>query len=271
MIAPPKWIKAAARAGYASRGVVYAIIGFFALLASMGADESEDTKGALQKVLEQPFGTLLVAILILGLLGFVVWRLLQAIWDADQHGHGLKALVVRMALFVSALTYFTLSLYAINLTGLLPFSSGGSAGFMPDSVLEFLHPRLVATALVLVFLGIALAHWWKALSGKFRDNFKQPKAPMAVITVVSVAGLVARGFVFLILASMLWFGAATSSSPIEDPPGIKDALQYVQQLQYGQQLLFCLAVGLLLFAAYSFAEAMWRKVNTAGYEPVISP
>jgi hypothetical protein len=54
------WIKAMARAGYAARGFVYLIIGFFAALAAFGRSEAKDTKGALETMLSQPFGTLLV-------------------------------------------------------------------------------------------------------------------------------------------------------------------------------------------------------------------
>ena len=38
-------------------------------------------------------------------------------------------------------------------------------------------------------------------------------------------------------------------------------MEFLQGLPYGQILLGLLGVGLLSFALYSFAEAVWRRVN----------
>lgn len=257
-----KFIQAAARAGYFSRGLVYSIISLFALLAAVGAGSNKDTKGALQTLLQQPFGQILVAALIMGLLGYVIWRLIQSILDADNHGAGLKGLTVRLALFVSAFTYGALALYALDLLGVWRTSQGGGSSGSPFSPLvSFVGPQLLAAGVAALFLGIALAHWWKAFTGKYEDHFDKRETPMKVLHVVAVAGLAARGMVFLVLSAMLWIGASEADSPEDDLPGVKDALQYVQDLPFGKYLLAGLAIGLFLFSVYSFFEARWRRVN----------
>ncbi|WP_312145598.1 DUF1206 domain-containing protein, partial [Stutzerimonas kunmingensis] len=45
-----------ARSGYAARGMVYVIVGFFAIMAALGSGETVDTRGAVQQLLGQPFG-----------------------------------------------------------------------------------------------------------------------------------------------------------------------------------------------------------------------
>jgi len=255
------WLQAAARAGYFSRGVVYGIVGFFAILASLGAGSSTGTKGALVTLLSQPFGTVLVAVLVTGLIGFVVWRLVQAVLDADNHGTDLKGIVVRLALLGSALTYGALALYALGLLGLLSSGGGKTLPGLFDALAGIVGLDPLALVLSLVLFGIAVAHWWKVYSGKYSRHFDESAAPMRAIHVISALGLSARGVVFALLSAMVWLGIKGPSTAEGELPTTQDALSYIQQLPYGQILLFVLAFGLLIFAVYSFAEARWRLVS----------
>ena len=97
-----KPIRYLAKAGYSSRGVVYLVIGVFALLAAIGSGENKSAKDALSTVLSQPFGTVMIVVLIAGLVGYVLWRLIQAIFDTDGHGRTLKGFTIRIGLLVGA-------------------------------------------------------------------------------------------------------------------------------------------------------------------------
>jgi hypothetical protein len=46
-----------------------------------------------------------------------------------------------------------------------------------------------------------------------------------------------------------------------DPPGMKEALDALQNLPAGALILMVMALGLIAFSVYSFAEAAWRKIN----------
>jgi hypothetical protein len=46
-----------------------------------------------------------------------------------------------------------------------------------------------------------------------------------------------------------------------DPPGVKQALETLQQLPAGESLLLAIAAGLFAFALYSVAEACWRRID----------
>ena len=75
-----------ARAGYAARGLIYLVIGIFAIGAAFWSFEKKDTKGAVLEVLQLPLGMALIIALLIGLAGYVGWRLVQAIFDTDDHG-----------------------------------------------------------------------------------------------------------------------------------------------------------------------------------------
>lgn len=257
------WIKPLARMGYAARGLVYFIIGLFAILAAAGAAQEKDSEGALQTLLQQPFGTVLVVGLILGLVGYVVWRLIQGIMDTDDHGTGAKGLAVRAGLLVSAFTYATLALLALDMLGVIPGGGGGSgsgSGSLSNSVASIVGASAVSLGLAIIFLGVAGAHFWKAFKQKYAEHFKANEDAMKIIHPVSMTGLAARGFVLAVIA-LLFFYRFLNAGDSSGTPGLKDALQFVQDMPAGQYLLAATGIGLLAFSAYSFAESRWRRIN----------
>src|SRR5215813_4629619 len=104
-----------ARIGYAARGIVYFIVGTFATLAAFGGQQPVGTKGALEKLLSNPFGGVLLVILAAGLICFAVWRLAQALLDADRHGRSGKALALRTIYPGNGLFYFGLAVWSVSL------------------------------------------------------------------------------------------------------------------------------------------------------------
>ena len=58
-----------------ARGLIYAIIGILAIKLAFGAGgKTTDQQGAMQTVAHQPFGTVLLVLLAIGLGGYALWR-----------------------------------------------------------------------------------------------------------------------------------------------------------------------------------------------------
>ncbi len=96
-----------ARFGYVAKGFVYAAIGILALLAafSVGGGETTDTTGALNAIARQPFGQILLILIAVGLVGYVIWRLIEAIQDPENKGTDAKGIFARLGYLLSGLAY----------------------------------------------------------------------------------------------------------------------------------------------------------------------
>ncbi len=256
-----------ARSGYAARGVVYVIVGFFALMAALGAGDTVDTRGAVQQLLGQPFGAVLLWLVVIGLLAHVAWRLTQGIGDTDRHGHDAKGLLVRAGLVGSGVVNLLLALFTLSLlvSGLDRFTDGGGGGSgsgSTDSLMRLLgleHSHWLIWAIALIPLGVGIAHLIKAWRAHFERYFQCDEGTMRLVRPVSRIGLAARGCAFLIIAGLLFMGGSRYEPT--DPPGLKEALEALQGMPAGGALLLAVGAGLLAFALYSFAEARWRRID----------
>jgi hypothetical protein len=255
-------LKWAARCGYAARGVVYLVVGFFAVLAAIGSGSTEDTHGALQKLLEQPAGGVLLAVIGFGLLAFAGWRFIQAIGDPDGHGTSGKGLTIRFAMFASGLIHVGLAIFAIGLVFSLGLSSGG--GGDPTSgwlswVFGHAWARYVALALTLVPVGIGVAHIRKGWKAGYEKYFDPAYNKGGVVKPICSFGLIARGVIFIVIGILAFYGGGIYDAG--DAPGLEDALSWIQARPFGWLALLAIALGLVAFAIYAFVEARYRRIR----------
>lgn len=251
-----------ARAGYAARGVLYLIIGIFALLAAKDSTAPKDSHKSLEALFAQPFGYFLVGLVVAGLLVFAAWRVLQATQDVDHHGKHLKGLIIRTGLFAGGLVNGALAFFALGLLLSGIASSGDSGGQTKDwleHLLSWKHSNVVVYLIALVPLGVGIAHIIKGWKASFEKYFEADEDVMRYVRPVSRFGLIARGIVFIEIALLL--AVSGSAYQAMDPPGMKEALDALQHLPAGWLVLMVMAFGLIAFSVYSFSEAFWRKIN----------
>ena len=254
------FLEGMARAGYAARGVVYLIVRFFAFLAALGRSETTDSEGALQALLAQPFGTILLSLVIAGLAAHAAWRFLQATYDTDDHGTGAKGLVVRAGLFIAGLSNLGLAFVALGMvSGWGGEGAGDPTGHWLASAARIGLAKVILGAVALAFAGAGAAMIWKGAKAGFEKYFRCPEDTMRWLRPLSRFGLIARGAVFVIIAALFVRGGLAYDA--ESAPGLEDAFRAIESFDFGWLLLLATGAGLFAFGLYSLAEARYRHVS----------
>lgn len=251
-----------ARFGFGARGLVYLVIGGLALAAVLGrAGDPEGFKGALKTLLSQPLGNVMLGLVVVGLLGYALWRALQATFDTGGHGSDAKGIAVRIGLFASALVHAGLALWAIGLLLGWGADSGGLQGLTADLMRQPMGRWLVAA--LGGAIGVAgLAHIWSGAVGHFERHMDWNAQTARWAKPVCMLGLIARGVAFVLIGAFVAL-AAVRASP-RHAGGLEQALESLQQQPYGPWLLGAMAVGLLAYAIYSVIEAVYRRMRLPG-------
>jgi hypothetical protein len=252
-------IEKLARLGYASKALVYAIIGALAIAAATNqGGRVTDTSGALRVVFSQPYGQMLLLVLGVGLCGYAVWRLLDAFTDPDRHGTEFKGLVTRIGNVIRGLIYGALGLEAIRLFR----GSGGSKGDETEAWTSkimnwpFGEWLIGIAGVIVVIYGV----------GEVVKLFKGKDDPLVDWSAVSTAvrricrfGVGSRGLIIVTLGVFL-VRAAIQHNPSE-AAGTRESLIELVGVVEGRWLLGLMAVGLLAYALDQAVHARYRRIR----------
>ncbi len=252
-------IERIARLGYGARGAVYVVVGALALLAAVGqGGRAGDSKDALRAVLAGPFGAVVVGLIALGLLGFAIWRLVEAVTDADRRGTSAKGLAVRGAHLISAGLYLALAASAASLSLGLGMSGG-------DGMHDWTAWLLALGGLAVVGGGFGfLGKAWRgdvtdrlALDARARERWAGP---------IGRFGYAARGLAFLIIGGFLVAAAWHQRS--SDAKGLAEAFALLRAQPYGWVLLGLVAAGHAAFGAFGLIQARYRHIDAPDIDRV---
>jgi len=257
------WVERLARLGYLAKGIVYTIVGVLAVQAAFGAGgQTTDAKGALGAIAAQPFGKFLLALLTVGLIGYVVWRFVQAVQDPEHKGDDAKGWATRLGYAVSGLIYASLAFTAI---GLIRGSGGGGGGnskqdWTAQLLAQPFGQWLVGLVAAFV-IGLGFYQLYKAYKAKFRKEMKlheMSPTEETWATRIGRFGLGARGVVFCIIGFFLLQAARQSDA--SEVRGLDGALQSLAQQPYGPWLLGIVALGLVAYGIHMAVQARYIRI-----------
>lgn len=254
-----------ARLGYVARAVVYLIIGGFAFLAAIGrGGGTTDSRGALQILLTQPFGKVLLFFIALGLVGYGVWRVLMGVRDPERTGSTGQRAARRAGYVVSGLVNLALALFAASLAlpGMIsaPGADGGDgAKDWTATLMSQPFGRWLVALVGVVFVGTAIAFAIRAFKATF-ERYLSREACTPTIRNICRAGILARAIVFTIIGLFLII-AAWHADPSE-AKGVGAALDTLRDQPFGSPLLAAVGLGLVAYAFYSAVAARYRAIPT---------
>jgi hypothetical protein len=261
---PSEWVERLARFGYISKGVVYSIVGLLAAQAAIGrGGQTTDTQGALQVIVNQPFGQILLAFVAIGLIGYVIWRFVQAIVDPDNKGTDAKGIAQRLGYAMNGIVYTGLAFSAVQI--LLGSSNGGNGDSAEDWTARLLSQPfgqwLVGTVAAFI-IGLGFYEFYEAFSSKIRKQLnlsELSRHECKTVMTICRFGLLARGVVFCLIG---WFliQAATEYNA-QKAGGLDQALQTLAQQPYGPLLLGIVALGLVAYGIYMIVQARYRQLG----------
>jgi hypothetical protein len=258
------WVEGLGRLGHAAHGVVYGIVGLLAARAALGTGgATTDPEGALAWIVQAPFGRLLLGAIAAGLAGYALWRFVEAGLHSDGRGEDAKRVAACVWRVVNGLIHLGLALSAL---GLSP-GRGGAVGSdeaardWTTRLLEYPFGQGLVALVGLVVLGVGVLQLRCAYTASFRGELElaaMTAEQQQLATRLGRLGFGARGIVFLIVGGFL-MAAALHARP-EEARGLGGALATLVAQPYGPWLLGIVAAGLLCYAAFSLAEARFRRM-----------
>lgn len=256
-------IASLARLGYASKAVIYAIVGGLAIAAATNrGGRITDTSGALRVVLTQPFGRGLLFVLAAGLCGYAAWRMLDSIVDPDRNGTDFGGLVTRIGNIVRGIVYGALGIEAFRLARGLGGSKGNEAEMWTARIMDWpLGMWLIGLAGVIVTL-YGCGEIIRSVQGKVDPTVDYSAAPSAwrqPLIYISRFGIGARGLIIVTLGIFL-VRAALQHDPSE-AHGTRESVIELAGAVTGRWVLAAIAAGLIAYAVDQAAHALWRRIR----------
>jgi hypothetical protein len=261
-IAAHPWVERFVRLGYIAKGTVYLVIGILIVQALVVGEELEGTDGAFYQILAQPFGELMLLVLGCGLGGYVLWRLIQAFID-PEHSDSLswKRIVQRIGYATSAFSYASISFTALRLVLELRAAKN-------DVTVEGVVARTLGTGpgRWLVFLGglavisVGIFYLYGAYTAAYISEFRSYEIPRPVeIWAVRIGkfGIAARGIAFVSIGIFIIAAAFLLNSNLAGSLG--ETLNQLEELPFGDFLLYLIAFGFVAYALYMFFAAWYRR------------
>ena len=262
------WVRYWVRAGYASKGIVYFIVGFFVLRSALGNPVPiVGTEEALLVLLRQPLGTTVVTALAFGLCGYGFWRFIQGIVDPEHDRElGIRSIGQRVGYLASGGVYTNLAYEAVDFSWDSEKVDADATNAVLARILSFQFGEVLVALVAIAIFAVGAIYIYGALSGEFISEFKRSCELLdrqsyrwlkKTATYLAQVGYTARGIAIVIIG--IGFVRAALTSRVEYAGGMQEALQALLEQSYGTEGLVLIALGFLAYGLYMVFAAFYRR------------
>jgi len=260
------WLRWVGHSGYVAEGVVYALIGAFALAAALEPSRPNGPWGAFAKLAAAPFGDAMLALLALGLAAFVMWQLVLGILDPAHRRdrRTIKRRAVRLGCLMNgALHGVLVGEAAWRLLGFGAVAgAGGSQAIWTGRVMALPFGRWMIAA---TGAGIALFGIFQLYRAASRNRTAQVDLThtrlRGLIIAFGIFGYLARGVLFGLIGAILIDAARRYDTA--NATGIAGALSALKRQEYGHWLLGAVAAGLISHGVFQIIKEPYRNLRAS--------
>ena len=255
-----EWPEQAARVGLVAYGVVHLVLGWLSVQLALGDREgSASTSGAVQELAQQPFGSVLVWAVALGMLLLVVWQGIEAAVGHTEETEDKKRIRKRVTSAGKAVIYAALGLSAVR-TATGSGGGGGGSEKKTDSMTARLMDLPGGQVLVgLVAIGILVVAGFLVHRGvtdgflKKLDGGGRSGKDGTAYTWAGRIGYVAKGVALGVVGVLFGYAAITHQS--KKGGGLDQALHKVLEQPFGPVVLVAIGLGFACYGVFCFAWA----------------
>lgn len=243
-----------ARVGYAGKALLYLALAALILQLVLG-DGSQETsaQGAIAAIARQPFGTVLLWALAVGLgahAAHSAWRFLQE--DGTE----------RVARAARTVIYLGLSALAVSeALGSATSSGGGSSGSsMTGTVMAWPGGPWIVAAIGLGIVGAGARLLYRAVRADWHDEFERHEMSVDEHAMTRRAGQIghfARAITYGLVGGFVVFAAVTHDP--EKGGGLDQVLGEVTATSVAPFVLVPLAIGMLAYALFAAMMARYAQ------------
>jgi hypothetical protein len=251
-----------ARGGLIAYGVVHLLVGWLAMQIawSKSGGASADTSGALTTLARQPFGTVLLWVVAVGLVALALWQTSEAVWGHPDRDRA-KRVRKQITSGAQAAVYAALAVSA----ALVALGSGSSSSQSQEQattgVLAWPGGRVLVAAAGLVIIGVGVAGIVKGVKESFTEEIDtssmSPTARMGVLRLGQV-GYIAKGVAMSVVGGLLTYATVTFDR--QTAQGLDGALQTILAQPYGRFLLTAVALGFAAFGLFAILQSRYRRM-----------
>ena len=253
------WVARVVRLGYLAKGLIYSLIGVLAVRLALGMDGGRltDPSGVLRTLLSQRYGTLLLAIIGFGIVGYAAYYIFEAVADVRRRGGGVHGWADRILTIIKAAVYGVIGIQALLVVFLdrVP-RDGTEQGARAMIRFPMGQWLLIAIGIGVAIYGITqLRMVWR---GGADDDIDVSRVRREAPWVLWLGrfGTAARSVIIVLMGTTFaWSGWRGRAS---DADGYREALRTVAS--FDPWLLTAMGAGLLAFGLYQLCHARYAKI-----------
>ncbi len=260
------WAIPVMRAGYLGRALVYTVVAGVSLWAIWQGGQATGTSEALARLEGSWGGSAVLVLILVGMICYAVWRLLDSVFDLEDYGTEAKGIVARSGMIVTGLAHLAIAgivaklLFDVNAASGGSGSDGSAISGLVAQAMSLPGGRWIVGCVGLATFGAGIYYIDKGWNHRYRKHLRANDWTFRMSKVL-LAGVVAQGVIVGAIGA-LFVLAALRANPGE-AGGVNKVFAWAYSTPAGWILVAAICLGLLGFAIFCLVNAIWRIVPKA--------